>query len=293
MSAAETDLTYLPDSYAAEGKAETGTWEIAKLAAFMRRDFLIAWSYRMAFAADAGNLLFQTLTFFLVGKMVNPNVLPVYAGSHASYLEFVAVGLLLNAVVELGLTSVAQGIRQEQLVGTLESVLLTPTAISTIQTGSCIYPMIYIPIRTALLLIFIGVGFGVHFSAAGLLPAVALLIVFLPFVWGLGIIGAASMLTYRRGGIGISFISSFLLLGSGAFFPITLLPHWIQTASTYNPIARAIDSLRSALIGGTTSGLPTTLAFLAVAACLSFAAGLVAFRLALARERRRGTLGVY
>lgn len=294
MSAAESDLRYLPEyEEALEDEVEYGTYEIAKLLAFMRRDFLIAWSYRMAFVADIGNLLFQTVTFLLVGKMVNPSVLPIYGGSHASYLEFVAVGLMLSAVIDLGLSRVAQGIRNEQLVGTLESVLLTPTAIATIQTGSVIYPMIYIPIRTALLLTFIGVGFGVHFSLAGALPAVALLLVFLPFVWGLGILGAASMLTFRRGGLGIGFLSSLLLLGSGAFFPLTLLPHWIQTASTFNPIARTVNSFREALIGGTTTGLPTTLAFVAVSSVIAFCIGLVGFRLALARERRRGTLGVY
>lgn len=292
MSAAESGLGYLPDVFVAEAD-EPAVSEIAKLAAFMRRDFLIAWSYRMAFVSDVANLLFQTVTFLLVGKMVNPDVLPVYGGSHASYMEFVAVGLLLNAFIELGLSRVAQGIRQEQLVGTLESVLLTPTSIATIQTGSVIYPMIYIPIRTGLLLAFIGFGFGVHFSAIGLLPAAAALIVFLPFVWGLGIIGAASMLTFRRGGGGIGFLSSLLLLGSGAFFPISVLPHWVQAASSFNPIARTVESVREALIGGSMHGLAKTIAYVGIASILAFLGGLVAFKCALARERRRGTLGIY
>lgn len=296
MSAVDSDLAYVgelaePDEL--DEHAEADAWEVSKLLAFLRRDFLIAWSYRTAFAADIGNLLFQTATFFFVGKMVNPKVLPVYGGSHASYLEFVAVGILLNAVVEVGLTNVAQSIRQEQLVGTLESVLLTPTAIATIQTGSVAYPMVYIPIRTALFLTCIATGFGLHFHLAGILPAIALVLVFLPFVWGLGIVGAGSMLTFRRGGIGISFLSSILVLGSGAFFPLSLLPHWVQTLSNYNPIARTVNSLREALIGGSTAGLSSTLLMVWIASCLAFAAGLFAFRLALARERRRGTLGVY
>lgn len=293
MSAVESDVAYVADAHELEQEDELVGWEVAKLAAFMRRDFLIAWSYRTAFFADMGSLLFQAVTFLLIGKMVNPDVLPIYGGSHASYLEFVAVGLLLNAVVELGLSRVAQSIRQEQLFGTLESVLLTPTAIATIQTGSVIYPMIYIPIRTVLLLTFIAVGFGVHFSAAGMLPSAALLIVFLPFVWGLGIIGAASMLTFRRGGLGINFVSSLLVLGSGAFFPLTLLPHWVQTLSSFNPIARTVESIRVALIGGSTAGMATTIGFDLLASSLVLAIALVAFKLALAREQRRGTLGVY
>jgi ABC-2 type transport system permease protein len=267
--------------------------ELSKLGAFLRRDFLIAWSYRMAFVTDASGLFLQAVTFWFVGKLINPRVLPTYGGTHAGYMEFVAAGILLGAFVEVGMRQVGSSIRQEQLMGTLESVLLTPTAIWTIQTGSALYAMVYVPIRTLFFFIMIALVFGVHFSAAGILPALAILLLFLPFVWGLGILSAAAMLTYRRGGMGINFFTSVALLGSGAFFPLALLPHWIQTISTANPIARAINGLREALIGGTWTGLPSDMLIVGVASVIAFGLGTVAFKLALAREQRRGTLGIY
>jgi len=267
--------------------------EIGKLTAFLRRDFLIAWSYRTAFFAEAGSLVAQALTFWFIGRLISPSVLPTYDGSRVGYMEFVASGFLLFAFVEMGMSQVSSSIRQEQLMGTLESVLLTPTAIATIQSGSALYASIYVPIRTALFFGSIALAFGVHFSPGGIVPAALILLVFLPFVWGLGITSAAAMLTFRRGGLGINFLTSILTLGSGAFFPLTLLPSWLQAIAGENPLARAINGVRSALIAGSWSGLHSDLLVVGIASVITFSIGLLAFKLALERERRRGTLGVY
>ena len=107
--------------------------ELAKLPAFLRRDFLTAWSYRMSFFTDIVSLLLQALMFYFVGKMVDETVLPEYGGQQTTYIEYVAVGIALSAVVSLGLNRVAAAIRYEQLMGTLESLLLTPTRLGIIQ----------------------------------------------------------------------------------------------------------------------------------------------------------------
>jgi len=292
--AAETQTTTLPAAFDEDAVREfLPGGELGKLSAFLRRDFLNAWSYRMAFVTDAGGLVMQALTFWFLAKLINPHVLPAYGGTHAGYLEYVASGILLFAFVEIGMQQVAASIRQEQLMGTLESVLLTPTAIWTIQAGSVLYTLIYVPIRMLLFFGIIGIFFGVQFSPAGILPALAMLVVFLPFVWGLGIISAAAMLTFRRGGMGTNFAITLMVLGSGAFFPISLLPHWVQTISTANPLARAIDSFREALIAGSWAHCASNLLVVGLAGVLTFSLGSFAFTRSLARERRRGTLGAY
>jgi ABC-2 type transport system permease protein len=284
----------LPIAYdVIEQRASKPRGELGKLGAFFRRDLLIAWSYRMGFVTDAGGLFIQAVMFYFIGKLIDPNALPTYDGSRAGYMEFVAAGIIISALLDLGLRQVASSIRQEQMMGTLESVLLTPTAIWTIQTGSVLYMLIYLPIRTVLFLAMIALAFGVQFSAAGILPAFLLLLLFLPFIWGLGLISAAGMLTYRVGGVGIGFVVVLLTLGSGAFFPLDVLPGWIQSISIANPIARAINGIREALIGGNWNGMPTNVLVLGVAAAITISLGTLAFKRALARELRRGTLGIY
>ena len=279
--------------YAAR-RVSAAAGELGKLSAFLRRDFLTAWSYRAAFFTDAAALFLQALSFYFVGLMVNPEVLPSYGGERATYLEFVAVGIALSVFMHLGLGRVATAIRNEQVIGTLESLLMTPTATATIQIGSVVYDAVYIPIRTAMFFAVIGIAFGLHFEASGFLPALLVLLAFIPFVWGLGITSAAATLTFKRGTGGISFGVAILTLGSGAYFPLDLLPAWAQTAAEANPLAIAIDSMRNALLGGTGwSGIGQTLLLLVPLSALSLWFGFFAFRTALRRERRRGSLGLY
>jgi ABC-2 type transport system permease protein len=268
--------------------------ELGKLPAFVRRDFLVAWSYRFAFFTDIGGLISGVFMFYFVGRMVNPAVLPTYGGVRTTYMEFAAVGIALGVFTHIGMDRVAGAIRGEQLKGTLESLLMTPTSPSTIQFGSVIYDLIYVPLRTALFLLVIALSFGLRFHSSGFAPAALFLLLYIPFVWGLGIMAAALTLTFRRGSGGFGFGVALLTLASGAYFPLQLLPHWVSTLARINPISLAIGGMRETLLGGVSLGNVTRdLLTLAPLSAASLTIGLVGFRLALIRERLRGSLGLY
>jgi ABC-2 type transport system permease protein len=268
--------------------------ELRKLPAFIRRDFLVAWSYRLSFFSDALSLVSLTLVFYFIGLMVDPSKLPTYGGAQVSYIEFAAIGLALGVYTQFGLDRVANAIRSEQMMGTLESLLVTPTAPATIQVGSVAFNFLYLPLRTILFLLALAVGFGLHLDAAGILPALAILLFYLPFIWGFGVAGAAAVLTFRRGSGLVGLGAMGLGLVSGVYFPIDLLPDWIASISQYNPVALAISGMREALLGGQGwSVVAPKIGLLAVMSVGSLLIGLAAFRLALRRERRRGTLGLY
>lgn len=268
--------------------------ELAKLPAFLRRDLLVAWSYRLAFVSEWGSLLLQALMFYFVGKLVAPSAIPDYGGEPATYMEFVAVGIALTAFVQLALSRVGSGLRSEQVYGTLESLLSTPTSTMTIQLGTVFYDLLYIPVRTALFLAFAALAFGLHFDLDGILPALVVLLAFIPFVWGLGVANAGFLLTFRRGGGVSGFVVTVMALFSGAFFPLDVLPRWAQSTAELNPISVAVEGMREPLLGGGGwSGVGGDLLVLVPLAAASLALGIAAFRLALRREKRRGSLGLY
>lgn len=266
--------------------------EVRKLPAFLRRDFLVAWSYRANFVTDWVGLFVQAFLFSYIGKLVDPDALPTYGGTQASYIEFVAVGISISVFVQLGLRSVSAGLRQEQLIGTLESLLMTPTATTTIQLGAVMYQLVYVPIRTAAFLFLMTVIAGADFHASGLLPAMALLIAFIPFIWGLGVASAGAVLTFRRGAGAFAFGAGLLAIGSGAYFPLELLPHWLETIAKLNPMAIAIHGMREALIGGSVD-VGADIAVLVPVSVVTLGLGVLVFRRAVRRELRRGTLGLY
>ena len=268
--------------------------ELRKLPAFVRRDFIVAWSYRLPFVGDWIGLALQAFMFYFVGLIVDPAKLPSFGGSPTSYMEFVAVGIAISAFLTLALGRVAVGMQQEQFAGTLESLLMTPTSPVTVQLGSVVYDLIYIPIRTAIFLVIIAFAFGLDFYASGLLPALVVLLVFIPFVWGLGVASAGATLTFRRGSGIVGLASTVLVLFSGAFYPLDVLPGWVATIAELNPITIAVEGMREPLLAGTGwEDVGKAAAILVPLSAVSLALGFYAFRAALRRERRQGTLGLY
>ncbi len=268
--------------------------EARKLSAFLRRDVLVAWSYRLPFVTDWVAMVLQAVVFGLVGKLIPPSSLPTYGGEPVNYLEFVAVGIAISSFLAVGLSRLMTVIRQEQVQGTLEALLLTPTAWSTIEIGSAFYDILYVPLRTAVFLGLTALFFDASYHLSGVLPASVVLLAFIPFVWGLGVISAAATLTFRRGAGGVGFIVSIATIGSGAYFPLTVLPAWLQELAAYNPVAIAVTAMRDALLGGATlADVWPSVVRLIPMSILTMIMGAVAFRAAIARERRRGTLGLY
>jgi ABC-2 type transport system permease protein len=48
-------------------------------------------------------------------------------------------------------------------------------------------------------------------------------------------------------------ISSILLLVSGVYYPIDVLPGWMQTLSTISPATYVLDAMRAAILDGTST----------------------------------------
>ena len=281
-----TELTY--------ADAPSRLQELRKLSAFVRRDLLVQWSYRLSFLTSFIGLFGGALIFYFIGKMVDPATIPTVGGKQVSYLEFAVVGMTLGGFVHLGLERVSAALRNEQLMGTLESLLTTPTSSQTIQIGSVLFDLIFIPLRMGLLLLLLALVFGLNLDAGGVPQSLVLLVFFMPFVWGLGILAAAITLTFRRGAGIVGLAIGALTLVSGLYFPLTLLPNWLETISAANPLAIAATGLRDALLGGTGwDSIWNDILILTPLSIASILVGTIAFKLALTRERRLGTLGAY
>ena len=279
---------------ASSGKLRAWGEDLGKIPAFFRRDLLILWSYRTAFFSDWINMLVQVMVFYFLSDLVPTNRLPEFGGQPTTYIQFVTVGIALTGFVAISLGRVTSAVSTEQSQGTLEALLMTPTASSTIQLGWVVYDLLYVPLRTAVFLVLMSVLLGVTLSPAGILPTVVMFIPFIPFIWGLGLISAAVILTFRRGQNLVALWAVLLTLTSGAYFPIQYFPPWLQRIAEINPMTQVLNGAREALLGHPDwplvwSVVPPLLPL----AFLTITLGSLAFRLALTRERRRGTLGLY
>jgi ABC-2 type transport system permease protein len=267
--------------------------EAGKLPAFVRRDVLLALSHRKPFVRDVVLLGAQLVVFWFIGRLVDPATLPDYGDGPASYAEFAAIGIVLSLAVGRVLARVASAIRREQLRGTLGTLLATPSALRTVQLGSVVAELLWLPLRMGVFLAVAGLGLGLDFDITGAPQVAVLLVALLPFVWGLGLLSAAAILAFRGGVLTTGSVVAVLGIASGAYFPLSLLPGWLESVGRLNPLARGLEGMREALLGGGGWGAvgPDLLALLPASAALLLV-GAGAFSLAVVRERRTGMLSL-
>ena len=159
--------------------------------AFIRRDFLIAASYRTAFAADLIGVLLKVVTFYYIGAVFESGASKTLAGFGHNYFAFLIIGLALTDFVATSLDTFSTSIRDSQMAGTLEVVLLSPIRLTEMVVYSSLWPYLFTAFRFAAYVGFGWLLFGLPIALRGLPTAFAVLLLTIVCFAPLGIISAA------------------------------------------------------------------------------------------------------
>jgi ABC-2 type transport system permease protein len=261
--------------------------------AFLWRDFKIATSYRAAFVIQIASIFVAVPLFFFMGRMVegaNLKALERYGGS---YFGFLLIGVALLDYLAVSLQSFGNSLRESQLTGTLEIVLLSKTSLIEVLLYTSLWFYLFTSIRFALYLA-VGALFhlklgGANFPAAIVVLALAILS-FVPF----GIFTAAIIMLIKRGeGVNTLISGASLFLG-GVFFPVASMPEWMQFLSRFLPFTYALEGMRQAIQSGKgIAELGQYLIVLGAFAVVLMPLSWLAFVLAVRRTRVTGTLGEF
>jgi ABC-type multidrug transport system ATPase subunit/ABC-type multidrug transport system permease subunit len=275
-------------------KRKISKWEWKKALAFLKKDFLIEISYMLAFFLGLfGDIVSISALYFLallLGSVVMPH-LRAYGGD---YFSFILIGEAFYGYLKIGLSSFSQKIRGEQVIGTLEAMLVTPTKYSTIIISSAVWNFISHSV-SVLTYLLIGVClFDADFSNANVLVAVSTLALMNLAFSSLGIISASFIMIFKRGDpINFALGRISVLLG-GVYYPITILPGWLQHLSYLLPIIYSLNAMRHALLQG--NSLQTVifdLIGLLVFTIIMLPLSLLIFRYAVKKARVNGSLTHY
>ena len=256
--------------------------------AFLVRELRVSLTYRFLFLAQGLGVFFTVATTWYVAKIVDPDTF-----ASGGYFPFVIAALLVSTLLTAALPSLARSVREEQQRGTLEAILalgVTPVAFSL---GAGAAPVIF-AVPQIVLLGVLGAAFGVELAGADWgLATVALVLGAISFL-GIGMVGAAAVLAFRRAEAVIGWMLVALTFAAGEFFPPDLLPGWVQTLSRLSPVTWCLELTRGALLDGWTwgraSGPLASLAAIAIATCVS---GVLSLSWAIGHSKRRGTLALY
>ncbi len=264
------------------------------LAAFLKRDFYIETSYRFAFVAALGGIVFNILIFYFLSEFVGEAAVPYLSVYNGDYFSFVLVGIALGNYVGVGLNSFAQSLRLAQTTGTLEAMLMTPTSLPAIITGSAMWSYVFATGRVLAYLLLGVLLAGVSFSGANYGAALLGLGLAIIAFASMGIIAASIIMVIKRGDPVTGLLAGLTNLLGGIYYPVEVLPEWLQKIASLLPITYALRIMRGALLNGATwSELAWDFAILALFCVVLFPLALVSFRTAVQRARQDGTLAHY
>ncbi|TVR70145.1 MAG: ABC transporter permease [Sphaerobacteraceae bacterium] len=129
--------------------------------------------------------------------------------------------------------------------GVMDRLLVTPTSRSALISGRLIHQSIEVLIQSGIV-VSLGLLFGFRTDLTGLLVLV-LSAVLIAWAVGAASIGFALVTRDRFAMIGVNMIILPLMLLSTAFMHPDLMPGWISTVATVNPVDWAIGGSREAL----------------------------------------------
>ncbi len=205
---------------------------------------------------------------------------------------YLAIGALLWNFLSVLFFEISNSVMWERWEGTIEYSFMAPVRRVTYLLGVCAYAVVYGLARTLVVLLGIFLLFHLPLGQADLTAALLVLAAAsLPFI-GLGLLGAIMpMLSAERGAQATQVIQGVILLVSGIYYPITVLPHWLQVLAWFSPATYTLTSVRAAVLDGASVGavLPTVFGLLGAGIVL-VPIGIWAFHIAERYALRTGKL---
>lgn len=167
------------------------------------------------------------------------------------------LGALLWTFLSVLFNEIAMSIAFERWEGTLEYTFMAPVSRWIHLTGVSLYALTYSVLRVVCVLGGLALMIDLPFRWSQLPGVVAVMAVgSLAFV-GLGLIAAVlPVMSPERGAEATNILQGVLLLISGVYYPVSVLPSWIRPLSRLSPATYALEASRRLL--GLEGGAPAS-----------------------------------
>jgi ABC-2 type transport system permease protein len=231
----------------------------------------------------------NTLTIVFIAKGVEA------AGGKLDVNEATIV-LLIGAVIwsYLGLIFeiVTETVAWERWEGTIEYTFMAPLSRPAHLLGMGAFAVLYGVLRTVLLFGSVALFLDIHFDSPDFAAAAVVLAISSFSFIGIGMMTAVLPLISPEKGTQLGFIAQGLLLVvSGVYYPVTVLPQWMQWLSVISPATYTLEGTRKAIIdGASVADVWGDIWPLIVIGVIAIPVGLLVFRRGEQYAKRHGRL---
>jgi ABC-2 type transport system permease protein len=289
LSSSSGELVITRPSARLQRPSTLARWRVTAVAALARRDFLLARSYRLSFVSDIGWGVLNLLVYFFISKLVDTDATSITPAP--SYFSFAFCGIVMSLVIYAASTAVGYRVREDQLAGTLEALCTQPLRTFELALGVISFPLAFGVVRATGYLVLAAVALDLNAPdadwAGSLVMFVTAALAFAP----IGILSIGATIVFKRATSITAVIVYAMTFVSGAVFPTSVLPDWLQSIGQLMPTWFAFEGLRNALFTG--GGWYGDAGALVIFAAIGLPCSMWLLSVALAKAKRDGTLGQY
>ncbi|MFH0940403.1 MAG: ABC transporter permease [Candidatus Omnitrophota bacterium] len=267
---------------------------LKEIKAFLKKDFLLESSYGLSFLFNIFGVLTSILSYFFIDKLFGNTITAQLEEFGVNYFSYVLLGMAFFSYIGAGLGSFSERLNNEQIQGTLESILTTPISTLSLLSSFVLGNLLIATLDAAIYLVLGYFFFQIDFSHVNMLSALTILTLTIISFSSLGIISASFILIFKRGNPLNWVVGTLEGLLGGVYFPVAVLPVWLQWLANLFPITYAIRGLQLAVYKGySISQLKIEILFLFLFSVLLLPSSVKIFKYALKKARVDGTLSQY
>jgi ABC-2 type transport system permease protein len=207
------------------------------------------WAWEMVWLAySIVSALAVTLIGKASGEITGVEMTPAQVNT---FILFLMVGTLVWHYLAMVFDMVSEAIQWERWEGTIEYTFMAPISRLTHLLGQAAFAVIYGVLHTSVIMAIVALFFNVDLSRANV-PSMLLIVLTgsMSFI-GLGMFAAVLPLLSPEKGLQMTnIIKTLVLLVSGVYYPVSVLPAWMQVFAKISPAAYMLEGMRAALLEG-------------------------------------------
>jgi ABC-2 type transport system permease protein len=227
----------------------------------------------------------NTLTIVFISRGVD--LTPAARNELATKL---LVGGVIWAFLGIIFEIVTETVAWERWEGTIEYTFMAPVSRPVHLIGMGIYAVLYGLVRAAAIFVAVVAFIGIHLPHANYGAAVALIAIASISFIGVGMMTAVLPLISPEKGTQLGFVAQGLMLVvSGVYYPVSVLPSWMQWIAKISPATYALRGNRNQILSGAGLAWADVWPLLVIGAC-SIPLGLLVFRAGERYAKQHGKL---
>ncbi len=231
----------------------------------------------------------NTLTIVFIAKGVESSGVEFDVNEYMTYL---LIGAVVWAYLGILFGFLMETVAWERWEGTIEYTFMAPLSRAMHLAGQGVFAILYGIVRAVFLFGVCALFFSLSMPDANFVAALVILAISSISFIGIGIMTSVLPLISPEKGTQLGFIAQgTLLVVSGVYYPVSVLPDWMQFLAKFSPATYALEGIREAILEGKgLSELGDQIIPLVLIGVISIPLGLWVFRRGELYAKRHGKL---